>query len=110
MDIRRIVLIKDVIRAEGGLPAVAPVTRVAACAIIAHPLAGRPIYDLSDLIPFGSELGELLVREALTVLKKPARSYGKAAIIRVAGDLEHGAAILHPRMGTAAEKNRPWRR
>jgi hypothetical protein len=39
------------------------------------------------------------VQEALTLLRKPAISYGKAAIIGVAGDFEHGAAILHPRMG-----------
>jgi hypothetical protein len=99
LDVRRIVLIKDVIHAEGGLPALAGVTRVAACAIVANPLAGTPTDDLSPLIPFGAELGALLVREALALLPGPVVSYGKAAIIGVAGDLEHGAAILHPRMG-----------
>lgn len=99
MDLRRIVLVKDVIHAEGGLPAIAPVTRVAACAIIANPLAGRAVEDLSELVGFGAELGERLVQEALALLKRPVISYGKAAIIGVAGDIEHGAAILHPRMG-----------
>lgn len=99
MDIRRVVLIRDVIRAEGGLPAAQLVTRVAACAVFANPLAGKPADDLSDLIPFGAELGELLVREALSLLPKAAISYGKAAIIGVNGDVEHGAAVLHPRMG-----------
>ena len=99
MDIRRVVVIKDVVRAEGGLAAIEPVTRVAACAVIANPLAGRAVDDLQELIPFGAELGEQLVREALTMLRKPAVSYGKAAIVGVAGDIEHAAAILHPRMG-----------
>ncbi len=99
MEVRRLVLVRDVIRVEGGLPALAQVTRVAACAVIANPLAGRPVDDLSDLIPFGAELGDLLVREALSALPKPVVSYGKAAIIGVNGDIEHGAAILHPRMG-----------
>jgi hypothetical protein len=99
MDIRRIVLVKDAIHAEGGLPASGVVTRVAACAVIANPLAGRAVDDLSELIAFGAELGEKLVQEALTLLRKPAVSYGKAAIIGVNGDIEHGAAILHPRMG-----------
>jgi Amino acid synthesis len=99
MDIRRVVVVKDVVHREGGLPAIVPVTRVAACAIVANPFAGRPSDDLADLIPFGIEIGELLVREALILLRKPVVSYGKAAIIGVAGDLEHGAAILHPRMG-----------
>ncbi len=99
MEVRRIVLVRDVVHCEGGLPALAAVTRAAACAVIANPFAGRPADDLSDLIAFGAELGELLVREALGVLPRPAVSYGKAAIIGVAGDIEHGAAILHPRMG-----------
>jgi len=75
------------------------VTRVAACAVIANPLAGRAQDDLEELIGMGAELGELLVREALTVLTRPAISYGKAAIVGTSGDLEHAAAILHPRMG-----------
>lgn len=99
MELRRLVLLKDVIYIEGGLPAATPVMRVAVCAIIANPLAGRALDDLSDLIPLGAKLGELLVREALALLKKPVISYGKAAIVGVAGDIEHGAAIIHPRMG-----------
>lgn len=99
MDIRRLTLIKDVVHAEGGLPALAPVTRIAACAVIGNPLAGRAQDDVADLVPLGAELGELLVREALALLPRPAIAYGKAAIVGTAGDLEHAAAILHPRMG-----------
>src|SRR3954447_22868413 len=99
MDIRRLVLVKDVVYAEGGLSSVVPVARVAACAVIANPLAGCASDDLGELIPFGVELGELLTREALSLLDKPVISYGKAAIVGVSGDIEHGAAILHPRMG-----------
>ena len=99
MDIRRMLLIKDVVYAEGGLPSMAPVTRAAACAVIANPLAGRTLDDLGELVPIGTELGELLVTEALKALAHPAISYGKAAIVGVSGDIEHGAAILHPRMG-----------
>ncbi|HJZ68707.1 MAG TPA: amino acid synthesis family protein, partial [Blastocatellia bacterium] len=99
MDIRRILIIKDVVYAEGGLAALDPVTRVAACAVVANPLAGRAEEDLSVLVSLGAELGEQLVREALKALPRPAISYGKAAIVGVAGDIEHAAAILHPRMG-----------
>jgi hypothetical protein len=99
MDIRRLLLVKDVVYAEGGLPSVVPVTRVAACAVIANPLAGRAVDDLGELIPLGAELGELLTREALSMLEKQVMSYGKAAIVGVSGDIEHAAAILHPRMG-----------
>jgi hypothetical protein len=99
MDIRRLTVIKETVHAEGGLPAIEPVTRVAACAVICNPLAGQPIDDLGALIPLGAELGERLVQECLSQLSSPAIAYGKAAIIGVDGDLEHGAAILHPRMG-----------
>ena len=99
MDIRRMLLIKDVVYAEGGLPSMTPVTRVAACAVIANPLAGRAHDDVGELVPIGAELGELLVKEALKALAHPAISYGKAAIVGVSGDIEHAAAILHPRMG-----------
>ena len=64
--------------------------------------------DLSELIPFGAELGELLVREALKSLMRPAISYGKA-VVGVSGDLEHAAAISDPRMGKPHAR-RDWRR
>jgi hypothetical protein len=99
MEIRRLTLIKDVVHFEGGLPATVPVTRVAACAVIANPLAGHAQDDVRELVPFGAELGALLVREALALLPQPAVAYGKAAIVGTSGDLEHAAAILHPRMG-----------
>jgi hypothetical protein len=99
MDIRRLMLFKDVVYAEGGMASLSPVTRVATCAVIGNPLAGRAVEDLSELIPFGAELGELLVREALKSLTRPAISYGKAAVVGTSGDIEHAAAILHPRMG-----------
>jgi len=99
MDIRRLLVIKDVVYAEGGLAAMAPVTRAAACAVIANPLAGRAQEYLDELIPFGEDLGKMLVQEALKALPLPALSYGKAAIVGTSGDIEHGAAILHPRMG-----------
>jgi hypothetical protein len=99
MDIRRLLVVCDTINREGGLPALRPVTRVAACAVIRNPLAGIARDDLAELVPFGAELGDLLVRKALAVLPHPPVSYGKAAIIGLDGDIEHAAAILHPRMG-----------
>src|SRR6266851_9861767 len=99
MDIRRLLVLRDTVNHEGGLPARKPVTRVAACAVIRNPLAGVAREDLSELVPFGEELGTLLVREALAALPNPAVGYGKAAIVGLDGDLEHAAAILHPRMG-----------
>src|SRR6185437_9572363 len=98
MDIRRLVIVKDTVNFEG-MPAVEPVTRVAACAVIVNPLAGKATDDLNSLLPMGVELGEMLVKECLAALPHAAVSYGKAAIVGTSGEIEHAAALLHPRMG-----------
>jgi Amino acid synthesis len=99
MQILRLLVMRDTIHSEGGVPALRPVTRVAACAVIGNPLAGGRHDDLSELIPLGEQLGDLLVREAIASLPQPPLSYGKAAIVGLDGDVEHAAAIIHPRMG-----------
>lgn len=99
MQIRRTLLLAETVHSEGGLPALRPVTRSAACAVIANPLAGKAADDVSALIDFGAELGDVLARKALQLLPNPAVAYGKAAIVGLDGDIEHAAAILHPRMG-----------
>lgn len=101
--IRKIVVTVEETQREGG-QAITPATRkAAAIAVIANPYAGRNIADLSELVEIGVELGELLTRraiEALAIEGGSAESYGKAAVVGENGELEHAAAILHPKMGT----------
>ena len=99
IEIRRTLIVRDTIAFEGGASAINPVTRVAACALVANPLAGVVTDDLQSLVPFGVELGDFLVRTALDTLQARPVSYGKAAIVGTAGDIEHAAAIIHPKMG-----------
>jgi len=69
--------------------------------------AGRYVEDLSPLIAIGEELGELLSKKAVAALGidgAKAHSYGKAAAVGENGELEHAAAILHPKMGAAVRK------
>jgi Amino acid synthesis len=73
-----------------------------ALAVIANPFAGRYVEDLEELMQIGEELGGVLGEKAVAALGvAPAaiESYGKAAIVGEAGELEHAAAILHPRLG-----------
>src|SRR3989442_2772474 len=98
MDIRRLLVLRDTVNHEGGLPARKPVTRVAACAVIRNPLAGLAREDLGELVPFGEELGTLLVREALAALPNPPGGFGQAAILRLHGGLVPAPGILHPRL------------
>lgn len=82
---------------------IAPPTRKAvAVAVIANPFAGRYVEDLTPLMDIGAELGGLLGHKCVAALGiKPAEaeSYGKAAMVGENGELEHAAAILHPKLG-----------
>jgi hypothetical protein len=101
-SIRKIIVIVEETHREAGLP-IAPATRkAAAIAVIENPFAGRRIENLESLVAVGEELGGLLTRRAIAALGiegGKAESYGKAAIVGEAGELEHAAAILHPKMG-----------
>jgi hypothetical protein len=83
--------------------AVCPPTRKAlAVAVIANPYAGRYSDSLDELVAIGEELGALLGERcvnALGIAPGDAHSYGKAAVVGEAGELEHAAAILHPKLG-----------
>ncbi len=72
-------------------------------AVIKNPSAGKYVENLDELIEVGVTLGGKLTKMAVEALKIPpqkAESYGKAAIVGSSGELEHAAAILHPKLGT----------
>lgn len=78
----------------------APITRVAAMAVVRNPLAGAgAVADLSALFDLGRDLGRLLAEAAVARLGGPAVSYGKGALVGVGGEMEHGAAMIHPKLG-----------
>src|SRR3990167_8155688 len=99
VDIRKLVTIVEEILTDGGRPARRPVRKAAAVAVIENPFAGRFVEDLAPLIDAGEELGRLLAKKATDALGVPAESYGKAAIVGEAGEYEHAAALLHPKLG-----------
>jgi hypothetical protein len=100
--IRKLVTFVEETRLEMGRPVEPPTRRAAAVAVIENPFAGRYVEDLSDLIEIGEELGRLLTERAVAALGIPgdrAESYGKAAAVGEEGELEHAAALLHPKLG-----------
>ena len=104
-DIRRIVLIDEETWAEAGRPVSPPTRKVAACAVLANPLAGHPAQDdLEQLMALSVQVGTLLARRALAALGAPPTAYGKAVIVGTAGEREHGAALIHPRLGLAMRR------
>jgi hypothetical protein len=100
--IRKLVVQVEETRSEMGKDINTPVRKAAAIAIIENPFAGKYAEDLTALMDIGEELGDLLGRRAVAALgiqPGEAESYGKAAIVGDAGELEHAAAILHPKLG-----------
>jgi hypothetical protein len=98
--VRKIMFVEERVLAEADARAAQPVTRVAGIAVLKNPYAGRGhVADLAALFDIGKALGEQIMPQVVQRLGGPATSYGKAAIVGVNGDIEHGAALLHPKLG-----------
>jgi len=106
-EIRKIVTVVEETRSEMGRTVDPPARRAASIAVIENPFAGRYVEDLQELIDTGEELGRLLADYAVNALgiEGPrVESYGKAAAVGENGELEHAAAILHPKLGAPFRK------
>ena len=106
-DIRKIVTIVEETLTEAARAVTPPTRRAAAVAVIRNPFAGQYVEDLTPLIEIGEELGALLAARAIAALGidgATAQSYGKAAAVGENGELEHAAALLHPKMGAPVRK------
>ncbi len=100
--IRKIVTVVEQTHVEIDKTIDPPTRRAASVAVIENPFAGRYQEDLDALMAIGEELGGLLGDKcvaALDIEPSEAESYGKAAMVGENGELEHAAAILHPRLG-----------
>jgi hypothetical protein len=107
LKIRKIVTVLDETLTEMDRSVTPPIRRAAAIAVIENPFAGRYVEDLSPLIEMGEELGRILSERAVAALGIPGErceGYGKAALVGENGELEHAAALLHPKMGTPVRK------
>ena len=113
-QIRKIVTVVDEVLTEQGQTVSPPIRRAAAIAVIANPFAGKFQEDLTELIDIGEELGQLLAERAVAALGindsnqndngGNVESYGKAAAVGENGELEHAAALLHPKLGAPFRK------
>ncbi|MFB9375958.1 amino acid synthesis family protein [Kineococcus gynurae] len=97
MAVRKLVTVVEEIHQEGGR-AVEPAARIAVvAAVIDNPWAGQGFVE--DLAPgieaTASDVGALLAPRVLEALGAPAEAYGKAAIVGLDGEVEHGSALIH---------------
>lgn len=103
MEVRKYLTVVEETEMEGGKKVDPPTRKAAAMAVIKNPFACKYMENLDELIEVGVALGGKLTKMAVEALKIPpqkAESYGKAAIVGSSGELEHAAAILHPKLGT----------
>jgi hypothetical protein len=97
MVVRKIVTLVEEIHVEGGREVV-PAARVAVvAAVIQNPWAGQGfVEDLGPGIDANaSDLGKLLAPQVLDALGAPAEAFGKAAVVGLDGEIEHGSALIH---------------
>ncbi len=107
MNIRKIAVNVEETHSEIGRTISPPTRKAVAVAVIANPFAGIYQEDLTKLMENGAELGALLGKkcvEALGITPEQAESYGKSAMVGENGELEHAAAILHPKLGAPLRK------
>lgn len=102
MEIRKIVTVVEETRKDGEKMVTPPTRKASVAAVIKNPFAGKYVEDLTELMEYGEQLGTILAKQgvkALGIAKEEVNSYGKGAIVGEKGELEHAAAILHPRLG-----------
>lgn len=82
-----------------------PLRRVAVCAVIRNPYAGKGyVEDLSEVIDASEGIGSLLGAEAVRLLGEPVESYGKAGLVGSDGEQEHINAAVTSVFGNAFRK------
>lgn len=98
LQVRKLVIQLEEIQREAGREVSPPARKVTVAAVIANPYAGRYVEDLSPLYELGAEVATLLAARAVAALgvaPDEVTAYGKGAIVGTAGELEHGAALIH---------------
>lgn len=101
LDVRKWCTFVEEIHHEGGPPTDPPLVKVAVVAVIRNPYAGRYSQDLDELIAPSAELAGELVERCRRTLGYEAQGCGKGAIVGVAGEQEHGVALMTTPYGDA---------
>lgn len=102
VTIRKILTVVEETRLEGGRSDGASLRKAAALAVINNPYVGQPVApDLGLLVDASSKLGRELGEAAARALGAEVESFGKAALVGLAGEQEHGVATKTSVFGDA---------
>jgi hypothetical protein len=97
VNIRKIVTTVDEVHTEGGSAVSPPARTAVVAAVLANPWAGQGfVADLGPLIDeVAPQLGALLAPLVIKALGAPVEAYGKAAVVGLDGEVEHGSGLIH---------------
>lgn len=99
VGIRKWATFVEEVHVDGQRALEVPRRRAAVAVVLQNPYASRYSEDLSELIDLGETLAQQMMERAMAALVTPVEAYGKGGIVGEHGELEHVAAILHPRFG-----------
>lgn len=99
VEVRKWVTFVEEIHEEGGRALARPLRRVAVAAVLKNPYADGWSENIDTLIDAGEWLATELMIRAKAALGGPVEAYGKGGIVGERGELEHVAALLHPKFG-----------
>ncbi len=102
LEIRKVVSVVETTRIEMGRAVDGLRRKVATGIVMTNPFAGRYVDDLGPLVDLGATLGQALIDEALAALGgsvDDVSGYGKGAVVGSNGEIEHAAALIHPKFG-----------
>jgi len=99
VTIRKWVTQVEEVLSDGTRATQRPIKRAVIAAVIANPYAGEWVDHLEILEAAGEALATEFMTRALELLDGQVEAYGKGGIVGENGELEHVAALLHPRFG-----------
>lgn len=101
-EIRKTVVVLEETETDMGRAVSKRKAKVCVAAVIKNPLAGIYSDDLESIRELGKNISGQLAEKGVQILgiaPEQVESYGKGAIVGVDGEIEHSAALLHPRFG-----------
>ncbi|BDI21984.1 amino acid synthesis family protein [Herbiconiux sp. L3-i23] len=94
--VRRFSVQRDEVFDDHGSRDGAPLVRVAVAAVVANPWVGRRVDDLSpEVRRLCPPLAQAIMRRGLDALGAPVEAFGKAVVVGLDGEAEHGDALVH---------------
>ena len=98
MELRKVCTFIEEVHIEGGKAGARPVTSIVVAAVLRNPWAGRGFVEnlRPEIVAIAPRLGHELTHRLLALMPaERIESYGKAAAVGVAGEIEHASALIH---------------